>query len=64
MAGSGIGYLIARRGGYLSWPLGFAFISAPIIALYQKRELDFYEITSTSMYVIDNLSIHPKQLAE
>jgi hypothetical protein len=52
MAGSGIGYFIARRGGYLSWPLGFAFISAPILALYQKRDLDFYENTATSMYVL------------
>lgn len=49
MGASGIGYLIARRGGFYTWPLGFAFLSAPIIALYQKRELDFYDTTSTSM---------------
>jgi hypothetical protein len=42
MAASGLGYLICKRGGYISMPFGFAFISAPILALYQKRELDFY----------------------
>ena len=49
MAASGIGYFIARRGGYVTMPLGFAFLSAPIFALYQKRELDFYENTANAM---------------
>jgi hypothetical protein len=51
MAASGVGYLICKRGGYISMPFGFAFISAPILALYQKRELDFYEGTANAMYL-------------
>ncbi len=34
---SGIGFLIARRGGYSTFALGASFFAAPGFALYQKR---------------------------
>jgi hypothetical protein len=34
---SGIGFLIARRGGYTTMALGASFFAAPAFALYQKR---------------------------
>ena len=42
MAVSGIGYLIAKKGGYTTLSLGASFFAAPAFALYQKREIDFY----------------------
>jgi hypothetical protein len=42
MAAAGLGYFIARRGGYSTMACGAAFVSAPIFALFQKREVDFY----------------------
>ena len=52
MAASGIGYFIAKRGGYVTMPLGVAFIAAPIFAVFQKRELDFYENSNNAMYFL------------
>jgi hypothetical protein len=37
MTVAGVGYLFARRGGYTTFALGVAFITAPIFALLQKR---------------------------
>jgi hypothetical protein len=51
MAVAGIAYMFARRGGYNTSILGIAFVSAPIFALMQKRDLDFYETTSNAMYL-------------
>lgn len=34
---SGIGYLLARRGGYSTFAMGAAFVAAPLLALFQKR---------------------------
>ncbi len=42
MAAAGLGFFIARRGGYSTMTLGAAFVTAPIFALFHKRELDFY----------------------
>lgn len=42
MAASGVGYLIAKRGGYHTLTLGLAFVAAPIFSLMQKKELDYY----------------------
>lgn len=49
MAAAGIAYLVARRGGYSAMTCGAAFVSAPIFALFQKREVDFYENTTNAM---------------
>ena len=54
MAVAGVGYFLAKRGGYSPTMLGFAFVTAPIFALFQKRELDYYENTSNAMYHITN----------
>lgn len=51
MAVAGIAYMFARRGGYNTTILGIAFFSAPVFALMQKRDLDFYETTSNAMYL-------------
>lgn len=51
MAASAIGYVIAKRRGYVSGAFGAAFAAAPIVSLYQKRELDFYESTSNALYL-------------
>ena len=37
MAAAGVGYILARRGGYLTTTFGLAFVSAPALALLQKR---------------------------
>jgi len=37
MAASGVGYLLAKRGGYSTLAMGLAFVSAPLFALFQKR---------------------------
>lgn len=42
MAAAGISYVVARRGGYSTLTLGAAFFGAPVFALFQKRELDYY----------------------
>jgi hypothetical protein len=34
---SAIGYLLAKRGGYLTSPFGIAFVVNPLFALMQKR---------------------------
>lgn len=52
MAVAGLGYIIAKRGGYSPTALGVAFVTAPIFALFQKRELDYYENTTNAMYHI------------
>lgn len=52
MAVAGLGYIFAKRGGYSPTALGIAFVAAPIFALLQKRELDYYENTTNAMYHI------------
>lgn len=54
MAAAGVGYFFARRGGYSATMLGFAFVAAPIFALFHKRELDYYENTTNAMYHMTN----------
>lgn len=54
MAVAAVGYVIAKRRGYSPTMLGFAFVSAPIFALFQKRELDYYENTTNAMYHLNN----------
>ena len=51
MAASALGYFVAKRRGYYSGAFGAAFAAAPIVSLYQKRELDFYESTSNALYL-------------
>lgn len=61
MAVAGIGYFFARRGGYSTYALGLAFVSAPVFALMQKRDLDFYETTGNAMYSSLLITKHPPQ---
>ncbi len=51
MAASAIGYIISKRGGYTSGAFGAAFAAAPVVSLYQKRELDFYESSTNALYL-------------
>jgi len=37
MGVSGVGFLLAKRGGYSTLAMGLAFVSAPLFALFQKR---------------------------
>ncbi len=49
MAVSGIGYWLAKRGGYTPGMMGVAFVAAPLFALFHTRELDYYENTANAM---------------
>lgn len=48
MAASGVGFFFAKRRGYNTFALSMAFISAPLLSLLQKRELDFFYLANVS----------------
>lgn len=48
MTASAAGFYFARKGGYNTFALSMAFISAPILSLLHKRELDFFYIGNAS----------------
>jgi len=42
---SSIGYLIAKRGGYITGPFGVAFVMTPLFSLMHTREVDAYYVS-------------------
>ena len=51
MAISATGGLLAGRYGFTRLPFGVAFVLAPSIAFYQKKEADFNVISEFSRYL-------------
>lgn len=52
MVGSGIGFLVASRGGYTSVSFAAAFITAPLFSMLQKRDLDYFHYSAYSKYFL------------
>lgn len=60
---SAIGYLLAKRGGYLASPFGIAFIANPFIALMHKREVDNYYVSDYTKYELYLIKFCPRTIA-
>lgn len=49
---STVGYLFAKRGGYLTGPYGVAFIMTPLLSMMHSREVDTYYVSENTKYWI------------
>jgi len=49
---STLGYLFAKRGGYLTGPYGVAFIMTPLLSMMHSREVDTYYVSENTKYWI------------